>query len=128
MKFAENETRRYQWDSNVKLQCDDYPAGREFQFENQVLDGAFVTQLGDDKSVVIPNELFQHAVPITAYAMDAEGTYTVEAVRIGVRPRNKPDDYAYTTQEVKTWQELAEQIKALQTSVDWIIEQLKDKG
>lgn len=99
MKFAENEKHRYQWDFNVKLQCDDYPAGREFQFGSPVFDETFVTQLGDDKSVVIPNELFQYAVPITVYAMDETGSYTVDTLRIEVHRRNKPDDYIFTPRE-----------------------------
>lgn len=114
MKFAENEKHRYQWDFNVKLQCDDYPAGREFQFGSPVFDETFVTQLGDDKSVVIPNELFQHACPIDAYAMDSTGSYVTQSLRIWVHRKTKPEDYVFTPEEVKRWKQLEQRIDALE--------------
>ena len=60
----------------------------------------------------IPNQLLTSATPIKAWAWvkDSNGEYTKEEQIFIVAKRNKPSDYVYTPAEIKTWQDLQNQI------------------
>ena len=60
----------------------------------------------------IPNQLLTSATPLKAWAWvtDSNGEYTKEEQIFIVEKRNKPSDYVYTPAEIKTWQDLQNQI------------------
>ena len=60
----------------------------------------------------IPNQLLTSATPLKAWAWvkDSNGEYTKEEQIFIVAKRNKPSDYVYTPTELKTWQDLQNQI------------------
>ena len=65
----------------------------------------------NDKAT-IPNQLLTSATPLKAWAWvkDSSGEYTKEEQIFLVAKRNKPSDYVYTPAEIKTWQDLQNQI------------------
>lgn len=69
---------------------------------------------------VIPDELLQDPLPITVqvfYSYETGDSKTEYQFRIPVAPAAKPDCYAYTPSEVKTWTELDARIDKLENSV-----------
>lgn len=100
----------YQWDTDRRVETD-YPAGTAIHFATPLLgckhvdtSNAMVVNTDADGFAAIPNIMLQKAGTINVYAF-VEGR-TVERIDIEVKQRKKPDDYAYTETEVRTWAEL----------------------
>lgn len=120
LKFSENKIHRFQWDTGIILQCDDLTAGQEIQFESDVLENAHVSVLGADKTVAVPDDLFQHACPIDVYVMDTAGSYVTQSLRIWVHKKSKPDDYVLTPEEIQRWSDLERRVVALENELNGV--------
>ena len=112
----------WQWDYGQRVQLRDVPVGTKVHFSNAVTkQTALVTEAYEDGEGVyadIPNVLLQTAGTLTAYIYieDGDEGHTEYRKLFIVRDREKPDDYVYTEDEVKTWEVLEERIKALEES------------
>lgn len=110
----------WQWDYGQRVQLHDVPVGTKVHFSNAAIKpNALVTEAYEDGDGVyanIPNILLQTAGTLTAYIYleDGDEGHTEYRKMFIVRDREKPDDYVYTEDEVKTWEVLEERIKALE--------------
>lgn len=106
----------FQWDTDVQVEI-----GRDSEVhfaavgatqalvvDSQERDGRFYAPL--------PNILLQEARDIFIYVMDGEST--VDSKRVSVIARPKPEDYVYTETEVKTYDELLDEIQELAARLD----------
>lgn len=108
--------RRYfwQWDVQQKLIVESADELSEPVMHFKLSkDRALVVSLTNGEADV-PDELLQIAGVITAYVY-VGANHTIYAQRFLVQMRPKPDDYAYTPAETRTWDELAERIGDLES-------------
>lgn len=112
----------WQWDYGQRVQLHDVPVGTAVHFSNAAIKpNALVTEAYEDGECVyanIPNILLQTAGTLTAYIYleDGDEGHTEYRKMFIVRDREKPDDYVYTEDDVKTWVSLEERIKVLEES------------
>lgn len=112
----------WQWDRGQRVQLHDVPVGTKVHFSNAAIKpNALVTDAYEDGEGVyadIPNVLLQTAGTLTAYIYieDGDEGHTEYRKLFIVRDREKPDDYVYTEDDVKTWEVLEERIKVLEES------------
>lgn len=112
----------WQWDYGQRVHLNDVPVGTAVHFSNAVTkQTALVTEAYEDDEGVyanIPNILLQTAGTLTAYIYieDGDEGHTEYRKMFIVRDREKPDDYVYTEDDVKTWVSLEERIKVLEES------------
>lgn len=107
IKLADGRGHLYQWDTGRQVECD----AEQVHFSNRIYGTSIDVDVKDGKAT-IPNQLLTSAVPLKAWAWvkDASGEYTKEEQIFLVVKRNKPSDYVYTPTEIKTWQDLQNQI------------------
>lgn len=103
----------WQWDLGQKLvvnfDCD------EVHFSNGASANALVTKVYEQdgkKLVDVPNVLLQSAksIKVYAYVVDGDDQHTEVKKVFPVLERTKPEDYVYTPDEVKTWDNLKDEI------------------
>lgn len=104
----------YQWDINRQIQID--PSAIEGEYEVHCCHkddstGLVVTPTitGDVTLVKIPDVLLQRSGFLRVYVVVSGDTVYDQSFYIMARP--KPDDYVYTEEELKTWEQLDEQIQ-----------------
>lgn len=107
IKLADGRGHLYQWDTGRQVECD----AEQVHFSNHHYGTSIDVAVKDGKAT-IPNQLLTSAIPIKAWAWvkDVNGEYTKEEQIFLVAKRNKPSDYVYTPTEIKTWQDLQNQI------------------
>ena len=107
IKLADGRGSLYQWDTGRQVECD----AEQVHFSNHHYGTSIDVDVKDGKAT-IPNQLLTSATPIKAWAWvkDSSGEYTKEEQIFAVAKRNKPSDYVYTPAEIKTWQDLQNQI------------------
>lgn len=106
----------YQWDKDRKLIVMDGSI-KEVHFCNRTEDCSLRREVYEDGElhlVNVPNILLQDNYKINVYGYD--GNYTKQSTTFTVKARSKPDDYIYTEEELKEWEELEARIKALEES------------
>lgn len=112
----------WQWDYGQRVQLHDVPVGTKVHFSNAAIKpNALVTEAYEDGEGVyanIPNIMLQTAGTLSAYIYieDGDEGHTEYKKLFIVRDRERPDDYVYTDDEVKTWEALEERVKALEES------------
>lgn len=112
----------WQWDRGQRVQLHDVPVGTAVHFSNAAIKpNALVKEAYEDGEGVyanIPNLLLQTAGTLTAYIYleDGDEGHTEYRKLFIVRDRERPDDYVYTEDDVKTWEMLEERIKVLEES------------
>lgn len=112
----------WQWDRGQRVQLHDVSVGTAVHFSNAAIKpNALVTEAYEDGEGVyanIPDILLQTAGTLTAYIYleDGDEGHTEYRKMFIVRDREKPDDYVYTEDDVKTWVSLEERIKVLEES------------
>ena len=112
----------WQWDYGQRVQLHDVSVGTAVHFSNAAIKpNALVTDAYEDGEGVyadIPDILLQTAGTLTAYIYleDGDEGHTEYRKMFIVRDREKPDDYVYTEDDVKTWVSLEERIKVLEES------------
>lgn len=107
IKLADGRGHLYQWDTGRQVECD----AEQVHFSNHHYGTSIDVDVKDGKAT-IPNQLLTSAIPLKAWAWvkDVSGEYTKEEQMFLVAKRNKPSDYVYTPTEIKTWQDLQNQI------------------
>ncbi len=107
IKLADGRGHLYQWDTGRQVECD----AEQVHFSNHHY-GTSIDVDAKDGKAMIPNQLLTSAMPLKAWAWvkDSSGEYTKEEQIFLVAKRNKPSDYVYTPTEIKTWQDLQNQI------------------
>lgn len=107
IKLADGRGHLYQWDTGRQVECD----AEQVHFSNHHYGTSIDVDVKDGKAT-IPNQLLTSATPIKAWAWvkDDGGEYTKEEQIFLVAKRNKPSNYVYTPTEIKTWQDLQNQI------------------
>ena len=107
IKLADGRGLLYQWDTGRQVECD----AEQVHFSNHHYGTSIDVDVQNGKAT-IPNQLLTSATPIKAWAWvkDSNGEYTKEEQIFIVAKRNKPSDYVYTPAEIKTWQDLQNQI------------------
>lgn len=107
IKLADGRGHLYQWDTGRQVECD----AEQVHFSNHHYGTSIDVDVNGGKAM-IPNQLLTSAIPLKAWAWvkDTSGEYTKEEQIFLVAKRNKPSDYVYTPTEIKTWQDLQNQI------------------
>lgn len=107
IKLADGRGLLYQWDTGRQVECD----AEQVHFSNHHYGTSIDVDVQNGKAT-IPNQLLTSATPIKAWAWvkDGNGEYTKEEQIFIVAKRNKPSDCVYTPAEIKTWQDLQNQI------------------
>ena len=107
IKLADGRGSLYQWDTGRQVECD----AEQVHFSNHHYGTSIDVDVQNGKAT-IPNQLLTSATPLKAWAWvkDSSGEYTKEEQIFAVAKRNKPSDYVYTPAEIKTWQDLQNQI------------------
>lgn len=107
IKLADGRGLLYQWDTGRQVECD----AEQVHFSNHHYGTSIDVDVQNGKAA-IPNQLLTSAIPLKAWAWvkDSSGEYTKEEQVFLVAKRNKPSDYVYTPAEIKTWQDLQNQI------------------
>lgn len=107
IKLADGRGHLYQWDTGRQVECD----AEQVHFSNHHYGTSIDVDVKDGKAI-IPNQLLTSAIPLRAWAWvkDGSGEYTKEEQIFLVAKRNKPSNYVYTPTEIKTWQDLQNQI------------------
>ena len=107
IKIADGRGSLYQWDTGRQVECD----AEQVHFSNHHYGTSIDVDVQNGKAT-IPNQLLTSATPLKAWAWvkDSNGEYTKEEQGFLVAERNKPSDYVYTPTEIKTWQDLQNQI------------------
>lgn len=107
IKLADGRGHLYQWDTGRQVECD----AEQVHFSNHHYGTSIDVDVKDGKAT-IPNQLLTIATPLKAWAWvkDSSGEYTKEEQIFLVAKRNKPSDYVYTPTELKTWQDLQNQM------------------
>ena len=107
IKLADGRGSLFQWDTGRQVECD----AEQVHFSNRHYGTSIDVDVQNGKAM-IPNQLLTSATPIKAWAWvkDSNGEYTKEEQIFIVAKRNKPSDYVYTPTEIKTWQDLQNQI------------------
>lgn len=107
IKLADGRGSLFQWDTGRQVECD----AEQVHFSNHHYGTSIDVDVQNGKAT-IPNQLLTSATPLKAWAWvkDSNGEYTKEEQIFIVAKRNKPSDYVYTPAEIKTWQDLQNQI------------------
>ena len=107
IKLADGRGNLYQWDTGRQVECD----AEQVHFSNHHYGTSIDVDVQNGKAT-IPNQLLTISTPLKAWAWvkDSNGEYTKEEQIFIVAKRNKPSDYVYTPTEIKTWQDLQNQI------------------
>ena len=99
----------FQWDTGQKVKVPENVPTVHFKWGSDAVSFDVV-----DGWVEIAPELTQKAGDILLWTYKED--HTLDAARIPVKRRPKPDGYAYTPTEIKTWEQLDERIKALEAA------------
>lgn len=115
-KIYDGRETFYQWDINQKLIVAD-DSITEVHFSNRSDNLSLVRDIyneGDLRVVFVPNVLLQTNWPIKVYAYRKDHTEVSQTFKVIAKA--KPQDYVYTPDEVKTWEELNDRVTALEKS------------
>lgn len=99
----------YQWDTDITITITEPESVPQVHFK---WGNKSVELDTEDNRVAIPVELMQLPKDITIWACTENNT--MDVAKIPLHQRAKPDDYAYTPTEIKTWEQLDERIKVLE--------------
>lgn len=119
LKIWGDNTQLWQWDTGRKLIVEDDGTCNEVHFCNTSSESALVCPIKEQdghRMVDVPNILLQTASPIKAflYRYASDGSETRFGYHFPVRPRPKPEGYAYTETEVLNYQSLVGRIDQIE--------------
>lgn len=124
IELSNGQLRLWQWDTGQKVKVPENVPTVHFKWGNVAVPFDVV-----DGWVEIPPELTQKAGYILLWTYRED--HTLDAARIPVERRPKPDGYAYTPTEIKTWESLDGRITALEAAnaqSDWDQNDPEGKG
>lgn len=107
IELSNGQLKFWQWDTGQKVKVPENVPTVHFKF------GAGAVELPVENSWAdVPDELLQTGKDILLWTYRED--HTLDAARIPVERRQKPDGYAYTPTEIKTWEQLDKRITALE--------------
>lgn len=112
-KIENGREHFWQWDTNQRLIVGD--SIPEVHFSNRTSDSSLVKKTYQENGITyvdVPNVILQKDWRIHVYAFDE--TYTKYEEFFDVRGRARPDDYVYTDEDKKTWEELTARIDEIE--------------
>lgn len=94
----------FQWNRDIVLKFDPIYAGEEVHFSNNKTN-SLSKKIDENGEVTIPNILLTGSTPIEVYLfiIDEQEQYTKKKKILPVIARPKPEDYIYTEEENKIW-------------------------
>jgi hypothetical protein len=107
IELSNGQLKLWQWDTEQKVKVPENVPTVHFKFGSSAVEIPVA-----DRWVKVPNELLQTGKDILLWTYKED--HTLDAARIPVERRPKPDGYAYTPTEVKTWESLDARIKKLE--------------
>lgn len=113
-KIYDGRTDFYQWDLDRKLIVGDKTI-KEVHFCNRTGECSLIRNVYEVNGmflVDVPNVLLQKDWDIRVYGFDAN--YTKHNQRFNVITRTRPENYVYTDEELKTWEQLEERIDEIE--------------
>ena len=113
-KIYDGRESFYQWDVNQKLIVESTDIN-EVHFCNRTDECALVCKvydLGGKRVVDVPNVLFQTDWNIKVFGYNTDHTEFAQTFK--VNSRSKPEDYVYTEEELRTWEELEQRIDQIE--------------
>ena len=108
MRLKNGENHLTQWDRHQILVFSEYPAGTEIHMWCDFFDNALKFELDSNREVVVPDILLQTSgtLRICVYVTNKYNTsYTEVRYLIPVKARPRPEDYVYTPEETKLWEQ-----------------------
>lgn len=97
----------YQWDLDRRLIL--YGFGPDTQAHFGQDGSAIVVDAYEDSGILyanIPNICLQRAGMLHVYIYNSASTRTITAVAISVRPRPRPEDYVFTEDDIRRWDDV----------------------
>ena len=113
-KIYDGRDTFYQWDIDRKLIVDDATI-TQVHFCNRTSDCSLVCDVYTEdgqRLVNVPDIILQNNWDINVYAYDSN--YTKHSTRFRVIARSKPENYVYTPEELKTWEQLDARIDEIE--------------
>ena len=111
----------YQWDTGRKIRITDVGNATvsEVHFAAKNDSNALVVNLENQEGSIcakIPNVLLQDTEPIIAYVvvLNDDGRFTKYKKEVSITPRQKPDDYIYTQEEILTYKKLEDKLNEIE--------------
>lgn len=113
IKLSDGRESLWQWDTGRYVSVD--TAAREIHFSREGARSSHTVQIEDGKAK-IPDHMLVTAGKLIAYVVeeDENGEMTVFKQLFDVLRRPKPEDYIYTEQEIKRWEQLEQRVDALE--------------
>lgn len=108
MRLKNGENHLTQWDRHQVLVFTEYPPGTELHMWCDFFDGnALKFYTDDNREVVVPDVLLQvsGSLRVCVFATKYGVSYTQVRYIVPVEARPRPDDYVYTPEETKLWQQ-----------------------
>ena len=109
IELSNGQLKFWQWDTEQKVKVPENVPTVHFKFGSSAVELPVA-----DWWVKVPNELLQTGKHILLWTYKED--HTLDAARIPVERRPKPDGYAYTQTEIKTWEQLDKRITALEAA------------
>ena len=128
-KIQDGRDHFYQWDLNRYLIVEDESI-EQVHYCNHAGEYSLVCPVIEKDGVrlsAVPNVLLQKNWDINAYGYDQE--YTKYSVLFKVKARTKPEDYVYTEDEIKVWDEILQRVVDLENkgvTEDQVIKLIQD--
>ena len=108
MRLKNGENHLTQWDRHQILVFSEYPAGTEIHMWCDFFDNALKFELDGNREVVVPDSLLQVSgtLRVCVFVTNEYSTsYTEARYLIPVKARSRPEDYVYTPEETKLWEQ-----------------------
>ena len=124
MTLSNGRTSAYQWDYGLKVNTTD-AVGTKVRFANEHGSRSIVVEAvleaPPNPTYRIPDILLTTGRAIVMYHLGGDGdtsVYTTSEDFLPVHEAPKPDDYIYTEEEIRKWQELDERLTEAEGDID----------
>lgn len=113
----------YQWDLNRKIRVEDKSI-KEVHFCNLNSTSAYVVEVIEGFAA-IPNILLQESYKLKVYASNGDNVRFDAS--FDIEPRAKPQSYIYEETQIKSWEQLEEEVKEAVNSTGYYVPKIDDK-
>lgn len=101
----------WQWDANQSITVPDNIPRIDFKLNG---DTAVCVTVSNNIAAV-PDECFQSGEDLVLWAYKTD--HTIDAARVPVKPRVKPDDYVYTPTETQMWHTITDRMSEIEETL-----------
>lgn len=118
----------FQWSRDIVLEFDPIYAGEEVHFSNNKTN-SLNKKINENREVTIPNILLTESTPIEVYLfiIDEQEQYTKKKKFLPVIARPKPEDYIYTEEENKIWDNKVDIFQGKENSKKFLVPMKMEK-